>query len=151
MSGPSSERVERVDAEAPQHERRDDGGGDDTADHALDVLDGEMWVRNFVRPKVLPTRYAPVSYAQTANTSSRIQPRSAPRHVERRVARHGAGPVVAEADDERQQRDVERAEHGRHPRLEAVARLVDGEARRRRSSTIPTAASSSALPPRTIG
>src|SRR4029077_12003756 len=42
------------------------------------VFDAEMWVRNFVRPKFLPTRYAPVSYDQTANTRRRIQPRSAP-------------------------------------------------------------------------
>ena len=42
----------------------------------------------------LPTRYAPVSYDQTARTSSRIQPRSAPSDVERRrrpgrPGRHG--------------------------------------------------------------
>ena len=40
------------------------------------VFDGEMWVRNFRRPNRWPMKYAPVSYAQTARTRSRIQPRS---------------------------------------------------------------------------
>ncbi len=42
------------------------------------VLAGEMWVMKWVRPMLLPVRYAPVSNDQTARMSSRIQPRSAP-------------------------------------------------------------------------
>ena len=42
------------------------------------VFDGEMWVRNLLRPNRLPMKYAPVSNDQTVRTRSTIQPRSAP-------------------------------------------------------------------------
>ena len=76
-----------------------------------------------------------MSYDQTASTRSRIQPRSPPSAFSGASGGHDRRRL-AEPDDERQQRDVERAEDGRHPRLQAVLR-VDPRERRDRGQDDP--------------
>ena len=50
------QRVDRRLAEADEQQPDHDRGGDDPADEAAYVFDGEMWVRNFSRPNCRPIR-----------------------------------------------------------------------------------------------
>ena len=70
--------------------------------------------------------------------------------LERRASRD-LGADVAEPDDERQQRDVERAEDRRHPRLEPVVRIGLGERGDRDQDDRRSRRAGAPLPSRTSG
>ena len=77
----------RVCAEAPEHERRRRSWPRRPRRPApRSSSTARCGSGTCVRPKFWPTRYAPVSYDQTARISSRIQPRSRTERAERRVA-----------------------------------------------------------------
>src|SRR4051794_33394861 len=127
---PEQERVKRVHAEAPKHDCRHDRGRDHTSDEPLDRLRRRDVGQEFGPPEVLADEVGARVVRPHGEDEQQDPASFGAERVQWRIARHRRGRL-SEADDERQQRDVERTEHGRHPGLETLAWLLDRERRDR--------------------
>ena len=114
------------------------------------VLDGEMWVRNFVRPKLLADEVGARVVGPDRRGAAAGSSRARRRGGQRRAGGHDRRGVP-EPDEEREERDVQRPEDRRHPGREPVVRVLACERRRPRPGRCPTAPRSSPLPSSTSG
>ena len=92
------------------------------------VLDGEMWVMNLRPAEVLADEVGAGVVRPDREDEQQDPATLGAERAQRRAGRHVRGGL-AEPDDERQQRDVQRAEDRRHPGLQPLARIGLGERR----------------------
>jgi hypothetical protein len=119
---PEDDRVDRVLAERPEHQRDDEGRRETPPTTPSIVLDWRDVGQELRPAEVLADQERPGvvrPHGEDEQEDPAALRRRGPRVARRRDRRRGH----PEADQEREQGDVERAEDRGHPRLESVARI----------------------------
>ena len=148
-SGPEDQRRRAATRPSPrEHQRGDHGRSDEPADQPLDrSWPARCGSRNRWRPNCRPDEVgAGVVASRRPSTSSRIQPRSGPSASSGAPAGI-AGPTWPTWSTNPSSADVDRAEHGRDPGDQPVARVGPRERADAREHDRPAPTSSRPLSP----